>query len=63
MLIEFSKQNSKTDAEYVLLIQDKHDKAMEEFYHLAKRYFKNSFHSLKSATIIQYTIKGRFMSR
>ena len=40
MLIEFSKQNSKTDAEYVLLIQDKHDKAMEEFYHLAKRYFK-----------------------
>lgn len=48
MLIEFSKQNSKTDAEYVLLIQDKHDKAMEEFYHLAKRYFKNSFHSVFS---------------
>lgn len=48
MLIEFSKQNSKTDAEYVLLIQDKHDKAMEEFYHLAKRYFKNSYHSVFS---------------
>ena len=47
-MIEFSKQNSKTDAEYVLLIQDKHDKAMEEFYHLAKRYFKNSFHSVFS---------------
>lgn len=48
MLIEFSKQKGKTDAEYVLLIQDKHDKAMEEFYHLAKRYFKNSFHSVFS---------------
>lgn len=48
MLIEFSKQKGKTDAEYVRLIQDKHDKAMEEFYHLAKGYFKNSYHSVFS---------------
>lgn len=48
MLIEFSKQNSKTDAEYVLLIQDKHDKVTEEFYHLARRYFKNSYRSVFS---------------
>lgn len=48
MLIEFSKQKSKTDTEYVRLIQDKHNKAMEEFYHLAKRYFKNSYHSVFS---------------
>lgn len=48
MLIEFSKQKSKTDAEYVRLIQDKHDKAMEEFYHLAARYFKSSYRSVFS---------------
>lgn len=48
MLIEFSKQKGKTDAEYVLLIQDKHDKAMEEFYLLTRRYFKNSYHSVFS---------------
>lgn len=46
MLIEFSKRKSKTDAEYVRLIQDKHDKAMNEFYHLATRYFKNSYRSV-----------------
>lgn len=48
MLIEFSKRKSKTDAEYVRLIQDKHDKVTEEFYHLARRYFKNSYHSIFS---------------
>lgn len=48
MLIEFSKRKSKTDAEYVRLIQDKHDKVTEEFYHLARRYFKNSYHSVFS---------------
>lgn len=48
MLIEFSKQKGKTDAEYVRMIQDKHDKAMEEFYHLTRRYFKNSYHSVFS---------------
>ena len=48
MLIEISKLKSKTDAEYVRLIQDKHDKAMEEFYHLATRYFKNSYRSVFS---------------
>lgn len=48
MLIEFSKRKSKTDAEYVRLIQDKHDKVTEEFYHLARRYFKNSYRSVFS---------------
>lgn len=48
MLIEFSKRKSKADAEYVRLIQDKHDKVTEEFYHLARRYFKNSYHSIFS---------------
>ena len=48
MLIEFSKRKSKTDAEYVRLIQDKHDKITEEFYHLARRYFKNSYRSVFS---------------
>lgn len=48
MLIEFSKRKSKTDAEYVRLIQDKHDKVTEEFYHLARRYFENSYHSVFS---------------
>ena len=48
MLIEFSKRKRKTDAEYVRLIQDKHDKVTEEFYHLARRYFKNSYRSVFS---------------
>lgn len=48
MLIEFSKRKSKTDAEYVRLIQDKHDKVTEEFYHLARRYLKKSYRSVFS---------------
>ena len=57
MLIEFSKRKSKTDAEYVRLIRDKHDKITEEIYHVARRYFKNSYQDSKYKTL-NFTIRN-----